>query len=55
VDSNEAVSRYLSKYVTKEGEIYFSNNLPDVTAGLVRLWSVPTLPGTLPVSETPQD
>jgi hypothetical protein len=54
-ESNMAASRYLSKYVTKDGEIFLSENLPDVTAGLTRLWSEPTTTGSLPASDTPQD
>ena len=34
VESNDAVSRYLTKYVAKDGEIFLSANLPDVTTGL---------------------
>ena len=41
VITNKAVSRYLSKYVTKDGEIFLSNNLPDVTSGLASLWQDP--------------
>jgi hypothetical protein len=39
VESNKAVSKYLCKYVAKDGEIFLSDNLPDVTAGLAALWS----------------
>ncbi len=39
VDSQIAVSKYLSKYVAKDGEIFPSQNLPDVTAGLAALWN----------------
>lgn len=46
--SNNAVSRYLSKYVTKDGEIFLSDNLPDVTSGLASLWSDPAEVGSLP-------
>lgn len=38
VESRIAVSRYLTKYVTKDGEIYFSDNLPDVTTGFEAIW-----------------
>ena len=55
VDSNAAVSRYLSKYVAKDGEIYFSDNLPDVTAGLAALWLEPTTTGPFPALDTPRD
>ena len=52
VEANNAVSMYLSKYVTKDGEIYFSNNLPDVTSGLASLWRDPATSGSLPESDT---
>lgn len=39
VDNLEAVSRYLCKYVAKDGEISFSDNLKDSTAGLAALWT----------------
>lgn len=42
VEKQIAVSKYLTKYVAKDGEIYLSDNLPDVTAGLAALWSVST-------------
>ena len=48
VETNNAVSMYLSKYVTKDGEIYLSNNLPDVTTGLAGLWQDPAITGSLP-------
>ena len=38
IDSLMAVSKYLSKYVVKDGEIFLSDNLPDATAGLAALW-----------------
>lgn len=39
VESLKAVSHYLSKYVAKDGEIFLSDNLPDVTSGLAGLWA----------------
>ena len=41
VDSRVAVSRYLSKYVAKDGEMFFSENLPDLRGGFWPLWSEP--------------
>lgn len=35
VENPQAVSRYLCKYIGKGTEVYFSNNLPDLTADLV--------------------
>ena len=55
VETNKAVSRYLSKYVTKDGEIFLSNNLPDVTSGLASLWQDPAKIGSSTVADTPQD
>ncbi len=53
--SNHAVSRYLSKYVTKDGEIFLSDNLPDVTSGLAGLWSDSTTTESFPASDTPRE
>ena len=39
VESNNAVSSYLCKYVIKDGEIFFSDNLPDATAGFAAQWN----------------
>jgi len=55
VKKNIAASTYVSKYVTKGGEIYFSNNLPDVTSGLTSLWTESSTTDSLPESDTPQD
>lgn len=55
VDKNDAVSMYLTKYVTKDGEIFLSPNLPNVTSGLASLWSDPAITGSLPESDIPQD
>lgn len=38
VESNIAVSKYVSKYVTKGGDVFLSDNLPEVTAGLAGQW-----------------
>ena len=55
VESQIAVSRYLSKYVAKDGEIFLSDNLPDVTSGLVRLWAdSPETLESLPAAASPQ-
>ena len=45
VNSQIAVSMYVTKYVTKDGEIDFSRNLPDVSRDLVALAGGP---GTSP-------
>jgi hypothetical protein len=37
VDNQQAVTRYITKYVSKDGEIYFSDNLRDITGDLVAL------------------
>jgi len=38
VEKSEAVSRYVCKYVTKNGSVELSGNLPDVTSGLAEKW-----------------
>ena len=42
VQSQTKASNYLCKYVVKDGDIYLSDNLPDVTAGFGRVWLGPT-------------
>lgn len=54
VESRIAVSRYLTKYVSKDGEIYFSDNLPDMTSGFEAIWHGAGQEAPLSESNTPQ-
>lgn len=45
VETQQGACRYVSKYVTKDGEIFLSDNLPDVTAGFGKMWLEPTPDG----------
>jgi hypothetical protein len=55
VESQIAVSRYLSKYVAKDGEIFMSDNLPDMTSGFERLWSESSISDSLSETDNPQN